>query len=311
MKACNGSGMISRSVATALRAKQQALRGSFLSLFFDWCMVSSSVHRIGEISIYTITTKIWLMVAIGPRRMNHTASSTACLASQTFRPSRITSACRTSTRSICSQISSEKPIAQEPPLSSRLRQLMRIMPHSVVVATATAPAPDRGTPPSYKGMTVSSFTTLTLTPQPIITFNIRKPSSTLDAIQGSGQFLIHILAATQSGASVADAFTKGNVANVFRSPAFTVLKTRGGSASGVDPPLLAAEGITQVLRCDVLNGNQQGLVDVGDHTLVLAKVVSIIEPGHVAAEGQERKGLCYFNRQYRDIGDAIDVGPED
>lgn len=277
-------------------------------------MLSSYVQRTCEFPIYTIAKDSWLMIAIGPRRLNHTVSSSGSLsrASQRFHPLRIASPCPIDTRSIVSQVSLEKQDATppEPPLSSHLRQLMRTMPHSVVVATATAPSPDRGTPPSYKGMTVSSFTTLTLTPQPIITFNIRKPSSTLDAIQGSGQFLIHILAATKSGASVADAFTKGNGTNVFRSPTFTVLKTRRGTGGGIDPPLLAAEGITKVLRCEVLNGDQQGLVDVGDHTLVLAKVVSIIEPGHVAEGGQERKGLCYFNGQYRDIGDAIDVSPK-
>jgi flavin reductase (DIM6/NTAB) family NADH-FMN oxidoreductase RutF len=186
------------------------------------------------------------------------------------------------------------------------------MPHSVVVATSTAPSPDRGTPPSFKGMTVSSFTTLTLTPSPIITFNIRKPSQTLTAISTSKQILIHILSATESGARVADAFTKGNGvgSDVFLNSAFSVLRRRtDGAAQSLDPPLLAAEGITKVLRCELLEG--QGLIEVGDHVLVLGKVLGIIEPSTEHESQDERRGLCYLDRAYRKAGSVIELPEKD
>src|SRR2546421_1775470 len=97
---------------------------------------------------------------------------------------------------------------------------MRSVPHSVVVLTSsTVPAPSATTvspeasqDPSqhFRGVTLSSFMILTLTPHPIVTFNIRRPSSTLRAILQSRTFLVHMLAATPSGAKVADTFTKGN-----------------------------------------------------------------------------------------------------
>ncbi len=187
------------------------------------------------------------------------------------------------------------------------------MPHSVVVATSTARPPDRGTPPSYKGMTVSSFTTLTLTPSPIITFNIRKPSQTLTAISGSKQFFIHILSATESGAAVADAFTKGNgiASDVFLNPAFSVLRRRAdGTAQSLDPPLLAAEGITKVLRCELLG--DKGLIEVGDHVLILGKVLGIIEPStEHKSHDRERRGLCYLDRAYREVGSVIELPEKD
>lgn len=201
----------------------------------------------------------------------------------------------------------------EPPLSSHLRRLMRTMPHSVVVATSTAPSPDCGIPPSFKGMTVSSFTTLTLTPSPIITFNIRKPSQTLTAISESKQFLIHILSATESGARVADAFTKGNAigSDVFLNSAFAVLK-RGtdGTTQSLDPPLLAAEGITKVLRCELQE--DKGLIEVGDHVLILGKVLGIIEPStEQKSHNFERRGLCYLDRSYRKAGPVIELPGKD
>ncbi|KAI9742832.1 MAG: hypothetical protein M1818_003561 [Claussenomyces sp. TS43310] len=191
----------------------------------------------------------------------------------------------------------------EPELSSHLRSLMRGMPHSVVVATATSPSPEAGRPPQYRGMTVSSFTTLTLTPIPIITFNIRKPSTTLDAIRASGAFHVHILSATESAVRVADAFTKGNGAHVFRSQDFTVLRR---SATAVEPPLLAASGITRVLRCEVLE-EPKGLLDVGDHVLVLGRVLGILVP----PTNEEGDGaLCYADREYRRLGEVIDKGKD-
>jgi len=200
------------------------------------------------------------------------------------------------------------PPQAEPLLSSHLRKIMRTMPHSVVVATSTAPSPDRGMPPSYKGMTVSSFTTLTLTPSPIITFNIRKPSQTLTAISKSKQFLIHILSATESGARVADAFTKGNRigSDVFLNSAFAVLKRRAnGINQSLDPPLLAAEGIMKALRCELLE--DKGLIEVGDHVLVLGKVLGIIEPSTKHESHSCERGLCYLDRAYRKAGSVIEL----
>jgi flavin reductase (DIM6/NTAB) family NADH-FMN oxidoreductase RutF len=161
-------------------------------------------------------------------------------------------------------------------------------------------------------MTVSSFTTLTLTPSPIITFNIRKPSQTLTAISQSKQFFIHILSATESGARVADAFTKGNGigSDVFLNSVFSVLRRTDRTAQSLDPPLLAAEGIPKVLRCELLE--DKGLIEVGDHVLILGKVLGIIEPstGHQSHDAEGR-GLCYLDRAYREVGSVIELPKED
>lgn len=180
---------------------------------------------------------------------------------------------------------------------------MRHMPHAVVVATSTLPSSDRGSLPQYKGMTVSSFTTLTLTPVPIVTFNIRRPSQTLDAIRVSSKFCVHILSATREGARVADVFTKGNgtkeAGDIWRNNDFAVLKGRGRD----DPPLLRAKGITKVLRCEILE--DKGLMEVGDHVLVLAKVVGVLQPDVIEGETIEERGLGYLDREYRTAGEVI------
>lgn len=199
-------------------------------------------------------------------------------------------------------------LEKEPAISTRLRDLMRHMPHSVVVATASTGTDDESS--GFRGMTVSSFTTLTLTPIPIVTFNIRKPSQTLDAIKKTRKFLIHVLSATESGARVADVFTKGNGRNVFASPVFEVLRMRSGDFKS-QPPLLSSPGIIKVLRCQLREDPTNGLLEIGDHVLVLGDVVSIIEPppSQTGEEGEDG-GLCYIDREYRRVGSIIELAKE-
>ncbi len=183
------------------------------------------------------------------------------------------------------------------------------MPHSVVTITTSVGGSSATS--AFRGMTVSSFTTLTLTPTPIITFNIRKPSRTLDAIRESRQFLVHILSATEEGAQTAHHFTRGNSEDVFKG----LDKGRGfavwNCGSECPLPLLSSPGVTKVLRCKLREGEGEtlgGLVEVGDHVLVLGNVESIVEPppGKDKASLEDR-GLNYLDRAYRAVGNVIEV----
>lgn len=120
---------------------------------------------------------------------------------------------------------------------------------------------------------------------------------------------MHVLNAGRSGVDVANAFTKGNgreapgLGDVFKQKEFVVLKMGKGSTG---PPLLAAEGITRVLRCEVLEeADSGGLVEVGDHVLVLGKVVGILVPP--GKEDDELPGLGYADGKYRGLGEVLEV----
>lgn len=85
---------------------------------------------------------------------------------------------------------------------------MRRVPYPVAIITATDPhAPEDR---AFRGMTVSSFNTVTLNPEPVISFNVRRPSETLNAIVSSGRFLVHLLAPSDTTATLARDFSKGN-----------------------------------------------------------------------------------------------------
>lgn len=84
--------------------------------------------------------------------------------------------------------------------------------------------------------------------------------------------------------------------------AFSVLRWRPDEpAQSLDPPLLDGDGIVKVLRCELLE--EKGLIEVGDHVLILGKVVGIIEP---SVERRYRTGLQYVEGAYGVVGSTFE-----
>ncbi|SPN98775.1 uncharacterized protein DNG_01816 [Cephalotrichum gorgonifer] len=181
------------------------------------------------------------------------------------------------------------------PLSESFRSLMRLLPHPVVVCTALHPGPT----PQPRAMTMSSVTSLSLDPTPLLSFNIKKPSRTLDALRAAGRFNVHVLADDAGGARVAEWFSRGDAG---RDPFVGIdgcgcVATIGGE--GVE---LRGRGVRRVLRCKV-----EELVGVRDHVIVVGEVEGILGGG-VEGEAEaeaEGLGLAYADRGYRKIGDVI------
>ncbi|RFU72062.1 flavin reductase-like, fmn-binding [Trichoderma arundinaceum] len=172
-------------------------------------------------------------------------------------------------------------------LSEQIRSVMRLLPHSVVVCTSA----HEETP---RAMTMSSFTSLTLSPTPLISFNIATPSRTLDAITESRHFNIHIMSGDGLGVEVADRFTRGNTDDVFNGLEYDTSKTDGA-------PLLKGDGIMYALRCRLLPDEPtRGLMKVRDHVIVVGEVVEMI-PGSC----ENKFGLSYADRMYRQVGRVI------
>ncbi|RMJ20858.1 oxidoreductase [Aspergillus sp. HF37] len=59
-------------------------------------------------------------------------------------------------------------------------------------------------------MTVSSFNTVTLTPSPVVSFNVKRPSETLSALLKTRRFLAHLLSPNKDAAALARDFSRGN-----------------------------------------------------------------------------------------------------
>ena len=192
---------------------------------------------------------------------------------------------------------------------------MRRIPHPVVIITASVPHEANQSPleTTFRGMTVSSFNTVTLDPTPLVSFNVRTPSATHTALTASGIFLAHFLSSTAFGARIADVFAKGNNATgqAFKDLAidgrgnvkiFTGPEIRGA-------PLLIGSGVLRALRCRVLPGKE---IVVGDHVVLVAEVVGILETprNEAGVNNGEEMGLMYVDQGYKRIGAAIIIDEE-
>lgn len=140
---------------------------------------------------------------------------------------------------------------------------------------------------------MSSVTSLSLNPAPLLSFNIKKPSRTLDALEASGRFNIHVLSGDSEGARVAEWFSRGDAG---RDPfegvegCGCVVASGEGKGEGVE---LRGEGVRRVVRCRV-----EEMVGVRDHVIVVGEVEGI--------DGErEGLGLAYADRGYRNIGGVM------
>ncbi|CRL21173.1 Flavin reductase-like, FMN-binding [Penicillium camemberti] len=222
-------------------------------------------------------------------------------------------------------------VPQPPPLptsiSDQVRLLMRRVPYPVAIITATDPSGPEDTT-SFRGMTVSSFSTVTLTPHPVISFNVRRPSETLNALLASGRFLVHLLSPGQATATLARDFSKGNVtlAAMLKGHGefeFAALPTENEEGHPQRPlPILKrrAEAIATNDRVDFPFVFECTLhpqkIDVHDHSIVLGTVVRAIEgSGSVSAQGHddsvldehspERLCLAYANTKFWKMGGEL------
>ncbi|PWY80688.1 hypothetical protein BO70DRAFT_315980 [Aspergillus heteromorphus CBS 117.55] len=194
---------------------------------------------------------------------------------------------------------------------------MRRVPYPVAIITATDP---HGPPEkAFRGMTVSSFNTVTLSPEPVISFNVRRPSETLSALQSSTRFLVHLLAPRQATASLARDFSKGNHnLSILAGKSEYEFVSHAPTPSGDDAPsrplpLLQRKENTRsadsedfpfVFECRL---HPQG-IQVHDHTIVVGTVVRALS-GSLSNLDADTKAadlcLTYANTRFWEMGHEI------
>ncbi|GIK03094.1 hypothetical protein Aspvir_007163 [Aspergillus viridinutans] len=208
-------------------------------------------------------------------------------------------------------------------LTDQVRLLMRRVPYPVAIITATDP--QGPIEKAFRGMTVSSFNTVTLHPSPVISFNVRRPSETLTALQSSGRFLVHLLAPTPATAALARDFSRGNnnLALLSGKGDFEFAQHVSADGSVTRPlPILRRRAISQtnneeesvedfpfVFECQL---NPQR-VEVYDHTIVVGTVVQALLRHRPESEAEtsvssgSAKDLCltYANTKFWEMGHEI------
>jgi len=184
-----------------------------------------------------------------------------------------------------------------------IRFLMRRVPHSVAVITSNMPR--HNLPEGFCGMTVSSFNTVCLEPKVIVSFNIKRPSATYEAIEASGQFNVHLINSTSQGAAIAELFATGRGRETFkdvqqRNDDSEVVSstTSNDELAEREPDLLRSNNVMFTLQCKLLDQT----LKVADHVIVLGEVLTHRLPAVVQTWDGMSLGMCYVNRLYRRPG---------
>lgn len=166
-----------------------------------------------------------------------------------------------------------------------VRGIMRKVPQPVVVVTTSKPE-DRH---HRRGITVASFTSVCLKPEPLVSFCVQTPSRASDLLHSSGSMVLNMLAHEQVQQSVA--FSSPNADQFKDIPFFD------DPITGL-PVLMGTLG---AMHCEV-----HKVVQLGDHEMWITKVLKV-EEGVGGEHGvrEEAKPLLYYDRCYRSVGDQV------
>lgn len=183
-----------------------------------------------------------------------------------------------------------------------LRTHLRQLTYPVAIVTAREPGDHRNQNrhTHYRGVTVSSFTAVALHPVPIISFNLKVPSRTWDAIAASERIAVHLLSASPTGAAIAHTFTKPY--EQAHEPFLALSNVGAGCrpSRGKQPPqIFADEGVKVILDAVLL---KEKTVSVGDHLVLFAEVRRCLRGGAV---WEGREALAYGMQGYRGLGEGV------
>ncbi|KAK4553461.1 hypothetical protein LTR86_009518 [Recurvomyces mirabilis] len=209
-------------------------------------------------------------------------------------------------------------------LGNDVRAISRPLTQSVVLITTRMPEPTPGETSGQKfadcrGVTVSSFTTVTIQPVPVVSFNLKLPSRTWDAVERSGRLCIHVMAATPEAAAITHVFTQKHdlPSYPFAELVHNGINVAVPSDDDISPPRIKSKtgAVLARVECRVLMVKS---VFIGDHVVVFAEVHSVALPGEARdasrAEMLERleeaTGLAYAKRGFRGMGEVIETSPQ-
>ena len=151
-----------------------------------------------------------------------------------------------------------------------------------MVVTATTP---KG---GSTGLLVSSFNTVTLRPKPFVSFNIKLPSSTYDAITTSGKFN----ATAIWSAETADAYIKMMHGDSVRDR---------GQESRTQSSASVLSGGLFMFECEWL---REKSTEVGDHVIMVGRVLQLKSEN--TTEGF-KSPLVYVNGRYQSTSASTDI----
>ncbi|KAG9602108.1 hypothetical protein KCU84_g1687, partial [Aureobasidium melanogenum] len=184
------------------------------------------------------------------------------------------------------------------PIKDKYKATMRCVPSSVVVLT-TSVSSSTSDIDSLRGMTVSSLTSVTLEPEPVVSFSIRGPSRTLDCITAGHPFAVNFLSGYPVGAQIADIFSKPHEhpSQPFHAVQDLNLAKIYAQDGDSAPPNIGGKHVPARFTCELLPGKS---LEIGDHTVIFARVTNVWKSR--SPHSGKVTFLAYAQAGYRTLG---------
>ena len=159
----------------------------------------------------------------------------------------------------------------------------------------------------FRGVTLSSATSLSLKPTPLVQFNLQLPSFTSDFLHDFNHFALHLMKPNVESIHLARNFSKGAMKHVENGQ---VVPTQpfAGLQEGIEYETYGIEGTN--LCIPILKNSERVIVcqgykqfKVGDHEIWVGKVEDIVCRG--PHDESVTGGLLYCNRNFHILGGPI------
>lgn len=182
---------------------------------------------------------------------------------------------------------------------AQFREAMSSIASHVMILTA---ASSQTSSPVYKGVTLSSVTSLSINPDPMVQFNLMKPSLTSTYLHAYEKFALHILTPTQYSCDLARLFARNrhyddSLGEYVPFEPFKHLSTEEyeiyDKATGCSLPILTK--FERIMICSKVKSLQ-----VQDHEVWIAKVDEVLNK-----TDEKTGGLLNFNREFHTVGEDL------
>lgn len=192
----------------------------------------------------------------------------------------------------------------------KFRETMgRICNQAMILTTAV---PIHCSHNKFRGVTLSSVTSLSLKPVPLVQFNLQLPSFTSDFLHDFNHFALHLMKPNAQSIELARNFSKGAMRHADNDE---IIPTQPfiGLSEGLEYDTYEIEGTN--LRIPLLKNAERVIVcqglkhfNVGDHEIWVGKVEDIVNRSlkdGIEGDDPVSGGLLYCNRDFYSVGDPI------
>ncbi|OLL21979.1 hypothetical protein NEOLI_001791 [Neolecta irregularis DAH-3] len=173
-------------------------------------------------------------------------------------------------------------------LQDGLRKFMRCVPQPAVIITTCCSENHK----IRRGITVSSFNTLSMAEHPLVSFNVQLPSRFAELLRQSSKFIVNFPRACREHAALAHTFSiagfkiEERIGDLFESAKWSATKFG---------PLALTDALGR-LHCEVVER-----IPVEDHELIIGRVKSIYD----LSEDADEDALIYAHRNYCALGEKL------